>query len=153
MHVGSKFYDLDTFRKGRTSLLPIEMAELGNVNRKRLLHLQCHFGMETLSWTRMEAEVTGVDFSAESIKTAKTLSLELDLPARFIESNIYDLGDVLVEKFDIVFTSYGVLVWLPDLNGWAKIISEHLESGGTFYIVESIQWRTAWTKRRENASR
>ena len=136
MHARSKFYDLDSFKKGRSSLLPVELSELGDVNEKRLLHLQCHFGMDTLSWARMGAEVTGVDFSAESIKMAKALGKDLNLPSRFIESNIYDLGDVLDEKFDIVFTSYGVLVWLPDLMGWAKIISEHLEHGGTFYIVE-----------------
>jgi SAM-dependent methyltransferase len=136
IHARSKFYDLDSFKRGQTSLLPVEIAELGEVTGKRMLHLQCHFGMDTLSWTRMGAVVTGVDFSPVAIGMARQLSEELDLPARFIESNIYDLDNTLQERFDIVFTSYGVLLWLPDLTGWARMVASHLEPGGTFYIVE-----------------
>lgn len=133
----SKFYDLDGFREGATSLLPIEIAELGDVNGKSLLHLQCHFGMDTLSWARLGANVTGIDFAEKSIDLAMELSDELGIPARFIRSNIYDLSEVLEEEFNIVFTSYGVLCWLPDLKGWAETIHRHLTPGGTFYIVES----------------
>ncbi|MHA1155260.1 MAG: class I SAM-dependent methyltransferase [Candidatus Heimdallarchaeota archaeon] len=133
----SKFYDLEGFIKGKSSLLPIEVRELGDVKGKSLLHLQCHFGMDTLSWARKGAKVTGVDYTFEAIKLAKELSEELKIPADFIETNIYDLPKKLDKKFDIVFTSYGVLCWLHDLQKWAEIVTHFLKPGGTFYIVES----------------
>jgi SAM-dependent methyltransferase len=102
-----------------------------------LLHLQCHFGQDTLSWARRGAEVTGVDFSTEAIRLARSLSAELHIPARFIQTNVYDLPAVLDERFDIVFTSYGVLAWLPDLDRWGEIIAHFLKPGGFFYIVEA----------------
>ncbi|UCF70148.1 MAG: methyltransferase domain-containing protein [candidate division WOR-3 bacterium] len=132
----SKMYDLDSFKKGKTSLNFIEIEELGDVSGKSLLHLQCHFGMDTLSWARLGARVTGVDFSEEAIQLAGSLSKELAIPARFVRSNIYDLSNVLKEKFDIVYTSYGVLCWLPDLAEWGRIIHNFLMEKGTFYIVE-----------------
>lgn len=130
------FYNVDEFKKGKITLKDIELAELGDVKNKSLLHLQCHFGLDTLSWARLGAEVTGVDFSEEAIEYAKRLSQELDIPARFICSNIYDTIELITDKFDIVFTSYGVLCWLPDLVEWAEIISHFLRCGGIFYIVE-----------------
>ncbi|MCK4688444.1 MAG: class I SAM-dependent methyltransferase [Candidatus Lokiarchaeota archaeon] len=122
--------------EGKTSLLPIEIKELGDVNGKSLLHLQCHFGMDTLSWARKGAKVTGVDFSDKAIELAKQLSKELNIPAKFIQSNVYDIPNILKEKFDIVFTSYGVLCWLPDLIKWAEVIIYYLKPGCTFYIIE-----------------
>jgi SAM-dependent methyltransferase len=92
--------------------------------------------MDTLSWARLGAKVTGVDFSHKAISLARNLSAELEIPARFIESNLYDLPRVLKGKYDIVFTSYGVLCWLPDLTRWAQIAAGYLKRGGTFYIVE-----------------
>ena len=103
---------------------------------KSLLHLQCHFGMDTLSWGRLGAKVTGVDFSEEAIKLARKLSKETGIKAQFICSDIYKLPEVLKKKFDIVYTSGGVLCWLPDLNKWAKIIAHFLKPGGFFYIME-----------------
>jgi SAM-dependent methyltransferase len=132
----SEWYDLKGFVQGKTSLLPIEIEELGDVNGKSLLHLQCHFGMDSLSWARKGAKVTGVDFSDRAIELAKQLSKELKISARFIQSNIYDTPKILKEKFDIVFTSYGVLCWLPDLSKWAEVINYCLKPGGTFYIIE-----------------
>jgi SAM-dependent methyltransferase len=136
VHFRSRAYDVDGFRKGASSLLPLEIGELGDVKGKSLLHLQCHFGMDTMSWARRGAVVTGVDFSPEAIRTAKQLSDDVGIPARFIESNVYSLGDVLEEKFDIIYTGYGAICWLPDLDRWAKIISRFLKPGGTFYMVE-----------------
>jgi SAM-dependent methyltransferase len=133
----SKFYDLDGFKEGKTSLFSIEREELTDVKDKTLLHLQCHFGMDTLSWARIGAKVTGVDFSDKAIKLAKMLCNELQIPANFIHSNIYDLPKVLDEKFDIVFTSCGVIGWLPDLYAWAQIINHYLKPGGIFYIVDN----------------
>ena len=135
-HKESEFYDLAGFRQGKDRLRSIELSELGDVTGKVLLHLQCHFGMDTLAWARRGATVTGVDFSPEAISLAQALSDELDIPAQFICTNIYDLPDALSGRFDIVFTSYGVLHGLPDLNRWGEIIAHFLKPGGIFYIVE-----------------
>ena len=132
----SKFYDLKGFKSGKTSLLSIELEELGDVSGKTLLHLQCHFGMDTLSWARLGAEVTGVDFSDKAIALARELSKELNIPTRFINANLYDVPNVLNEKFDIVFTSYGTICWLSDIGKWAKIISDCLKPSGVFYIID-----------------
>ncbi len=133
----SKFYNLDGFKSGKSSLFPIELKEIGDVEGKTLLHLQCHFGMDTLSLARMGAKVTGIDFSDKAIALARQLSEELDIPANFINANIYDIPNLLEDKFDIVFTSNGVIGWLPDLFKWAEIIDYCLKPGGTFYIVEN----------------
>ncbi len=135
-HVKSKFYDVGGFKNGKTSLTPIELGELGDVSNKSLLHLECHFGLDTMSWARQGARVTGVDFSEQAIEAARSLSRELGIDARFILSNFYDLPDNLEDTFDIVFTSYGVINWLPDLPKWAQVINHFLKSGGTFYIAE-----------------
>lgn len=136
IHARSKLYNLASFKKGKTSLEKTEIEELGNVKGKTMLHLMCHFGMDTLSWARRGAVVTGVDISNESIKLANKLSREIKVPARFICSDIYDLPNVLDEKFDIVFASYGVLCWVKNLKKWAKLIRSYLKPGGTFYIIE-----------------
>jgi len=136
MHKDSKEYDLEGFLKGKQTLNPIEIHEMGSVEEKSLLHLQCHFGLDTLSWARLGANVTGVDFSERAIELARKVSSQIGIDAEFIKSNIYDLPDVLDRKFDIVFTSEGVLVWLPDLEKWATIISRFLKRGGKFYIRE-----------------
>ena len=135
-HSKSDFYDLESFKAGRNSLQEIELAALGDVSGKSLLHLQCHFGQDTLSWARMGAEVTGVDISDESVGLARSLADELDLDGRFIRSDVYDLPQHLDGTFDIVFTTYGVLVWLPDLDRWAEVIDHFLKPGGTFFIAE-----------------
>ena len=141
-HLKSELYDLDSFKEGRSSLNFIELEELGEVKNKTMLHLQCHFGQDSLSWTRMGAKVTGVDFSDEAIKAAKSLNDELNLDARFICSNIYDIENHLNEEFDIVYTSYGTISWLPDLKEWGRLVSRYLKPGGTFYIVEfhTVLW-------------
>ncbi len=133
----SKFYDLDAFRAGRSSLNPIELEELGDVEGKSLLHLQCHFGLDTLSWARLGARATGIDLSDNSIELARSLAEELSIPARFVRSDVYDVPEVLGdETFDIVFTSYGVLDWLSDLDRWARVVASRLRPGGVFHIVE-----------------
>jgi 2-polyprenyl-3-methyl-5-hydroxy-6-metoxy-1,4-benzoquinol methylase len=136
LHIHSKTYGTKEFLEGQTTLKSIELEELGDVQDKTLLHLQCHFGLDTLSWAREGAEVTGVDFSGKAIDLARELADKTGLEARFIQSNVYDLSEVLDEKFDIVFTSYGVHCWLPDLTRWAKICAHFLKPGGTFYIAE-----------------
>ena len=136
VHKDSAFYDLEGFKRGDTALRSIELGEMGDVKGKSLLHLQCHFGMDSLDWARRGAKVTGMDLSDEAVRTARELSTELGLAARFICCNVYDLPDHLSEKFDIVFTSYGVIGWLPDLDKWAAIVADHLKPGGVFYMAE-----------------
>lgn len=137
IHAQSEAYALKQFKQGRNKLHSLEREEVGNVKGKTLLHLQCHFGMDTLSWAMLGAEATGVDFSPKAIELARSLSAELNIPGRFICCELYDLPDHLDEQFDIVFTSYGVLCWLPDLQKWAQLISRYLKPGGFFYIAES----------------
>jgi len=136
LHTESSFYDVDSFKDGKTSLNHIEIEELGDVRGKKILHLQCHFGMDTLSLARQGAEVIGVDISDASIQKAIELSNELKIPATFIRSNVYDIENVLDDTFDIVYTSYGAVNWLNDLDKWAKIISRYLKPNGIFYMVE-----------------
>lgn len=136
IHAQSDLYNLKVFKKGGSSLMPYELKALGDVSGKSLLHLQCHFGQDTLSWSRMGAKCTGVDLSDEGIKLAKTLNEKLQLDASFVCCNVLDTSDVIQETFDIVFTSYGVIGWLPDLKPWGKMIAERLNKGGTFYMVE-----------------
>jgi SAM-dependent methyltransferase len=100
------------------------------------LHLQCHFGQDTLSWSRMGAKAVGVDLSDEGVKLAKQLNDDLNHDAKFVCCNVLDTSKHVSETFDIVYTSYGVIGWLPDLKPWAKMISERLKVGGTFYMVE-----------------
>jgi SAM-dependent methyltransferase len=135
-HEASEFYDLAGFRAGKDRLRSIELSELGNPAGKSLLHLQCHFGLDTLAWARRGATVTGVDLSPRSIELAESLSRELEIPARFVCSDLYGLPDSLFGKFDIVFSSYGVLHWLSDLPRWASIVARCLKPGGIFYLVD-----------------
>lgn len=136
LHAKSSFYALRAVREGGLALHTIEREELGPVRGKSLLHLQCHFGLDTLSWVRLGARATGVDYSAQGIALARRLSRELKVPARFIRSDVYALPGRLKGRFDIVFTSYGVLPWLPDLSRWAAVVSHFLKPGGAFYMVE-----------------
>jgi len=135
-HVASEFYDVTSFKAGRSALLPVELSEVGDVAGKAMLHLQCHFGMDTLSWARLGALVTGVDFSAPAIAQAQVLASEMAIEARFIESNIYDLPSRLDERFDIVFASYGVTVWLPDFAAWARVAAHFVKPGGFVYLLD-----------------
>jgi len=136
VHVDSKFYDVESFKDGKSSLNTIELEQVGNVQGKSMLHLQCHFGQDTLSWARKGARVTGVDLSTEAIAQAIKLNSALELNASFIANDIYHFGDENTQLFDIVFTSYGVLCWLPDLDLWAKTIASSLIAGGEFHLVE-----------------
>ncbi|HEY95729.1 MAG TPA: class I SAM-dependent methyltransferase [Dehalococcoidia bacterium] len=136
LHVNSEFYNVESFKKGRSSLYPIAVEEVGDVGGKSLLHLMCHFGKDTLSWARRGAKVTGIDFSDKAINIARSLAKGLELDAEFICSNLYDLPMNLDRQFDIVFTSAGVLCWLPDLEEWGRVIAQFLKSGGFFYILE-----------------
>ncbi len=136
IHIISDFYDNENFIKGKSSLHDIELAFLGDIQGKSILHLQCHFGQDTISLTRIGAQATGIDISDVAITRARELANQTSSPAKFICSDVYDLPQHLDEKFDIVFTSYGTIGWLPDLDRWAGVVSHYLKPGGTFLIVE-----------------
>ena len=135
-HINSDFYDNDNLIKGKTSLNEIELDLLGDIKGKSILHLQCHFGQDTISLQRMGAKVTGVDLSDKAIKEARELALETNVSAEFICCDIYELPKFLDKKYDIVFTSYGTIGWLPDIEKWASIISQYLKPKGKFLFVE-----------------
>lgn len=135
-HLTSAFYDLDGFMKGKSSLNEIELQLLGDIKGKSILHLQCHFGQDTISLNRMGAKVMGIDLSDKAIGYAKQIAKDLNANATFICCDVYDLPNHVDEDFDIIFTSYGVIGWLPDLDQWAKIIAQYLKPNGQLVMVE-----------------
>ena len=138
IHAAGEFYDLEGFKAGGVRLRPYEIEMIGDVTGKTLLHLQCHFGIDTLSWARLGARVTGADLSPAAVELARSLADELGFPeARFVQSNLYDLPDVLDGRFDVVYTSRGVLNWLPDIAAWARVVAHFVTPGGTFFITEA----------------
>lgn len=142
IHTTGSFYDVDRFRNDPADVRiePWEREEVDDVAGKSLLHVQCHFGLDTLSWARLGARVTGVDFSEPAIAFARELATEvkLDDVARFVASNVYDLPTALTgETFDVVYTSRGVVCWLPDIERWGEIVASFVKPGGFFYIHEA----------------
>jgi SAM-dependent methyltransferase len=136
IHTKGGGYDVEGFLKGKNTLHSIELEALRDIKGKTLLHLQCYFGLDTLSWARLGAKVTGVDFSNKAIELARILNEKTKLDAEFINCNIYNLPKQLDKQYDIVYTSYGVLNWLNDIEEWARIAARYLKSGGTFFIAE-----------------
>lgn len=140
LHVPSAFYDVEGFAAGRQDIDPLVMDALGAVEGLRVLHLQCHFGLDSLALARRGAQVTGLDFSPKAVEAARALASRLAISARFVEGDVLsaDLG----EQFDLVFSSWGAIGWLPDLRPWAATIARHLAPGGRFVLVEGhpILW-------------
>ena len=141
IHEQSAYYDVEGFKAGATSLRPLELGELGPYVHEgtTLLHLQCHFGLDTLSWARRGADVVGLDLSDEAIELARKLADEVGLSRRaaFVCADLYEADAHLGGRlFDVVFVSWGAIEWLPDLERWAGIIARHLAPGGTFYLAE-----------------
>lgn len=136
VHLTSDFYDQDNFLKGKSSLNEIELALLGEIHGKKILHLQCHFGQDSMSLARMGAQVTGVDLSDKAIEKAQEFSSKLGLNTKFVCCDLYDAPNHINEQFDIVFTSYGTIGWLPDLDKWAKVITQFLKPNGKFIMAE-----------------
>lgn len=135
-HLKSDFYNMEGFLNGETSLNPIELEILGNIKGKSILHLQCHFGQDTISLSRLGAETVGVDLSDQAIESAKQIAYQTKSNAQFICCDLYDLENHLDKQFDMVFTSYGTITWLPDLKKWGQIISKFLKPNGTLIFVE-----------------
>jgi len=150
IHWDSPVYDTGGFiaDPGRLSTeVAFDAPYVGEVAGKRLLHLQCHMGKDTLSWARLGAEVTGVDFSEPAIAAARRLSVESGTPGRFVVAELYDAPQLLPETFDVVYTGVGALNWLPDIARWGEVVAGFLPPGGLFYIREchpmlfSLDWR------------
>jgi SAM-dependent methyltransferase len=136
IHADSDFYEMDEFKKGKSTLKSIEVDLLGDLKDQSILHLQCHFGQDTLSLSRLGAKATGLDISDKAIELAKNLNHELKLDAEFVCCDLYSAKDYISKKFDIVFSSYGTIGWLPDINRWAEIVSHFIKPGGKFVFVE-----------------
>ncbi|MWA02541.1 methyltransferase domain-containing protein [Actinomadura sp. LD22] len=136
IHVASDFYDVAGFRAGGTALRDFEIAEVGDVAGRRLVHLQCHFGLDTLSWARLGARVTGLDFSGPAVAAAREIAAGCGLDARFVQADVYDAAAALGETYEIVYTGIGALVWLPDVDRWARVAAGLLEPGGFLYLSE-----------------
>ncbi len=135
-HVKSPSYLTQAFREGGDTLHPIESAEIGDVRGKSLVHLQCHFGLDTLSLARRGATVTGLDFSANALGEARKLAKEAGIDARFVESNVYDAPQALGQTYDIAYVTWGAINWLPDLHRWARVVAAVLKPGGFLYLLE-----------------
>lgn len=135
-HIASAFYDLPGFLAGKSSLDDIVLQLLGDINGKTVLHLQCHFGQDSISMARLGATVTGIDLSDKAIAKAKELALETNADAGFICCDVYSTRQHISESFDIVFSSYGTIGWLPDLEKWAGVIAQSLKPGGRFVFAE-----------------
>ncbi len=137
IHETSEFYDLEGFKRGGSRIRQYELDEIGPVDGLDLLHLQCHFGIDSLSFARLGARVTGADFSQAAVDLAESIAVEIGHPdARFVRSDLFDLPDILDADFDLVYTSRGVLGWLPDIRRWAQVVAHFVRPGGRFYITE-----------------
>ncbi|WP_327105913.1 class I SAM-dependent methyltransferase [Nonomuraea glycinis] len=136
IHVASDFYDVAGFKAGADPLRDFEIDEVGDVSGKSLVHLQCHFGLDTLAWARRGARVSGLDLSEKAIETATALARECGLQARFVAADVCDAPAALKDTYDIVYTGIGALVWLPDLWRWAEVVATLLKPGGFLYLSE-----------------
>ncbi len=150
VHLAASFYDVGGFLAGDCKLKSVDLEEVGDVRGKRLLHLQCHFGLDTLSWARRGAEVVGLDYSAPAITAARELAERAKLPAEFVEADVYDAPAALSigqgrVAFDIVVTGVGALCWLPKIEPWAKVVADCVKPGGFLYLREGhpMMWAMA----------
>jgi SAM-dependent methyltransferase len=140
IHLKADSYDLNDLRAGLGRLHPIEEAELGSVDGLRVLHLQCHFGRDTLTLAQRGAQIVGLDFSGAAIDAAREISQQLGLTDRasFVEADVYDAPNAIPEPgtFDLVFTTWGTITWLPDIRKWAQVIAQFLRVGGKLYLAD-----------------
>ncbi len=134
-HVASPMYRTEDFRRGEIVLDPVVRGAIGDVAGKRLLHLQCHFGLDTLSLARMGASVTGLDFSAVAIAQARALAAEARIDATFIEADVLAPPAGLT-GFDIVFASWGAIFWIADIAAWMRVAAGALKPGGRLFLTE-----------------
>lgn len=130
-------YGIDGLLAGVSRIDAIQKQELYPVKGKDLIHLQCHIGTDTLSLALDGANVTGVDFSSKSLEIARDLAARMRIEAEFVEANVLDVGNLISKKFDIVYTSKGVICWISDIERWAQVVSNLLADNGVFYLFET----------------
>ncbi len=135
IHLASSFYRTDAFRRGEVVIDRVAREGLGEVAGKRLLHLQCHFGLDTLSLSRLGAQVTGLDYSPPAIKAARALSRETGVHGEFVLADVLDPPPGL-DGFDIVFASWGAICWISDMDRWMAVAARALKPGGRLYLLE-----------------
>ena len=128
---------LARLRAGEDMLLAIEAAELGDISGKRVLHLQCHVGRDTLCLARRGAIVTGLDFSPAALDVARRLAEAAGLKAAFIQGRVEEAPQLAPGPFDLIFATWGALCWLPDMRGWARVIASVLAPGGELYCADA----------------
>lgn len=143
-HLTSGFYSVDALRDGTGRLDPIVQREVGDVAGLSVLHLQCHFGLDTLTLAQRGACVTGLDFSGEAIRAARALAAEVGLDATFVEGDLYAAPELIEGAFDLVFATWGTICWLPDLAGWARVASHFLKPGGRLYFADCHPMAYVW---------
>jgi SAM-dependent methyltransferase len=137
IHTAGDFYDVEGFKAGREPLEAFELEDLGDVSGRSLVHLQCHFGLDTLSWARHGARVTGLDFSPPAIEAARRLAADIGVEADFVCANVYDAPEALGDRrFDVVYVNVGAINWLPDIRRWAEVVGILLTPGGVLYMKE-----------------
>ena len=139
-HIAPDGYDIESLVEDPTaisSVVRFDHDAVGDVEGKTLLHSQCHIGTDTLSWAKLGATVTGIDFSPAAIAAARDIASRMDVDATFIETEFYDAPEHIDEQFDIVYTSVGAICWLPDIDRWGEIVAGFVKPGGTFYIRDS----------------
>lgn len=132
------FYGIQQLLAGENLLTPIEQAELPPLVGKRVVHLQCHIGTDTLSLKRLgPAEVVGIDFSPRALEHARALAEQTGLAARFVEGSVFDAQQLVGTGYDLAFTTWGTIGWLDDIEAWARAVAGVLRPGGQFYFADS----------------
>lgn len=146
LHVGAEGYPIEELvsdPRGLSRAVAFERGYLGDVSGLSLLHPQCHIGLDTLSWARLGARVTGIDFSPPALEFARALAARMELDARFVECELHDAPERLPEEFDVVVTGVGALNWLPSVRDWARIMAGFVRPGGRFFVREGHPVLTA----------
>lgn len=137
-----KNYHIDRLLAGQPLLNDLIRSEVGEVSGKSLVHLLCYIGTDTLSWALLGAKVTGIDISPESLIYARRLAQQLAIEADFIEADVLQVMEQVKSKFDIVFSSTGVLCWIPDIRRYAQTVRHLLNDDGFFYILDGHPFRS-----------
>jgi SAM-dependent methyltransferase len=147
-----KKYHIEKLLSGTPLINDLIRSEVGDVEGKSLVHLLCHIGTDTLSWALLGARVTGIDISPESLKYAREIARQMNFAADFIEADVMDVIDQVDAKFDIAFSSTGVLCWLPDIRRYAQTVRHLLKDSGFFYLFDGHPFRAVLLDAEGNSS-
>lgn len=137
VHATSAFYNVERYVDDPNAISDVvawDREVIGDVRGLDLLHLQCHIGTDSISWVRLGAAVTGLDFSEQSLRIARELASRTNTPARFVCADVCTAHNVLLAEFDVVYASVGVLCWIPSFDDWARSAAECIRPGGRLYL-------------------